>query len=99
MATSRFCSPFASMPNSAARDFTSVSAAWALSFHYIAKLAGEEQLAAAEECFVASTNKMSPPAGVQARPVATPGTLVRIAVSGSYSFWPQYAFRKRPSPR
>ena len=28
-------------------------------------------------------NRMSPPTGVQARPVATPGTLVRIATSFS----------------
>ena len=32
---------------------------------------------------VASMNRMSPPTGVQARPVATPGTLVRIATSFS----------------
>ena len=32
---------------------------------------------------VASMNKMSPPTGVQARPVATPGMLVRIATSFS----------------
>ena len=32
---------------------------------------------------VASINRMSPPTGVQARPVATPGTLVRIATSPS----------------
>ena len=31
----------------------------------------------------ASTNRMSPPVGVQASPVATPGTLVRIATSPS----------------
>ena len=30
---------------------------------------------------VASTNSTSPPTGVQARPVATPGRLVRIRVS------------------
>ena len=30
---------------------------------------------------VASMNRMSPPTGVQASPVATPGTLVRIATS------------------
>ena len=30
-----------------------------------------------------STNRMSPPTGVHARPVATPGTLVRIAISFS----------------
>ena len=32
---------------------------------------------------VASMNRMSPPTGVQARPVATPGTLVRMATSFS----------------
>ena len=32
---------------------------------------------------VASMNRMSPPTGVHARPVATPGTLVRIATSPS----------------
>ena len=30
---------------------------------------------------VASMNRISPPTGVQASPVATPGTLVRIAIS------------------
>ncbi len=38
---------------------------------------------------VASMNRMSPPTGVQARPVATPGTLVRMAIS----------FSKRTGPR
>ncbi len=33
-------------------------------------------------------NRMSPPTGVQARPVATPGTLVRIATSFSKRGWP-----------
>jgi hypothetical protein len=42
---------------------------------------------------VASTNSISPPAGVQASPVATPGTLVRIAVSGSYRFGPNILWR------
>ena len=32
---------------------------------------------------VASTNRMSPPTGVQARPVATPAVLVRAATSDS----------------
>ena len=33
--------------------------------------------------------RMSPPTGVQARPVATPGMLVRIAISLSKRGWPR----------
>ena len=39
----------------------------------------------------ASTNRMSPPVGVQARPVATPGTEVRIATSLSKRREPKMA--------
>ena len=71
---------FSSMPRSAARDLTRLSAAVALSritspswpVRISAPLPGMR---------VASTNRMSPPTGVQARPVATPGTLVRSATS------------------
>ena len=42
---------------------------------------------------VASMKRMSPPTGVQASPVATPGTLVRIAISFSKRGWPSTAVR------
>ena len=48
--------------------------------HHLAELAGEDQ-PPVPGMRVASMNRMSPPTGVQARPVATPGTLVRIATS------------------
>ena len=48
--------------------------------HHVAELAGEDQLALARHR-VASMKRMSPPTGVHARPVATPGTLVRSATS------------------
>ena len=38
-------------------------------------------------------NRMSPPTGVQASPVATPGTLVRIATSSSNGGAPRMAAR------
>ena len=38
---------------------------------------------------VASMNRMSPPTGVQARPVATPGSAVRSATSEMYLLRPQ----------
>ena len=49
--------------------------------HHVAELAREDQLARCRACGVASMKRMSPPTGVHARPVATPGTLVRIATS------------------
>ena len=50
--------------------------------HDVAELAGQRQ-AAGPLAFMplASTKSMSPPTGVNARPVATPGTAVRIAAS------------------
>ena len=42
---------------------------------------------------------MSPPTGVQARPVATPGTLVRIATSFSNLRAPRIACRSSGSMR
>src|SRR5258708_7758082 len=39
----------------------------------------------------ASATRISPPAGVQARPVATPDTLVRMAISCSKRFGPSMA--------
>ena len=46
---------------------------------------------------VASMNRMSPPTGVQARPVATPGTLVRIATSLSNCGGAENGVRDRPA--
>src|SRR6516164_1144565 len=48
---------------------------------------------------VASTNRISPPTGVQARPVATPGTLVRIATSPSKRGGPRISARSPGSIR
>ena len=68
------------MPSLAARDLTRLSAAWALSF--ITSPSWPVRISLPLPGMrVASMNRMSPPTGVQARPVATPGTLVRIATS------------------
>jgi len=48
--------------------------------HHFTELAGEDEVPL-PGTRVASTKKMSAPTGVQASPVATPGTLVRIATS------------------
>src|SRR5262249_37943973 len=48
---------------------------------------------------VASMNRMSPPVGVQASPVATPGTLVRIATSFSNRRGPRMAGKAPLSTR
>ena len=80
------------------RDLTRLSAAWALSFitspswpvRISRPLPGTR---------LASTNRMSPPTGVQARPVATPGTLVRIASSLSTLRAPRIACRSSGSIR
>ena len=80
----------------AAWALTSVSAAWALSrmtspswpVRVRRPLPGER---------AASMNRMSPPTGVQASPVATPGTLVRIATSPSKRTGPR-SFSRPSTP-
>ena len=78
------------------RDLTRVSAAWALSFITSPSWPVRMSLPL-PGMRVASTNRMSPPTGVQARPVATPGTLVRMATSCSKRGAPRMAARS-PSP-
>ena len=57
-------------------DFTQVTAAWALSF--ITSPSCPVRMSLPLPLIrLDSMNRMSPPAGVQASPVATPGTLVR----------------------
>ena len=69
-----------SMPSRSACDFTSVTAACALSFITSPSWPVSISLPL-PRTRLDSTNRMSPPAGVQASPVATPGTLVRSATS------------------
>ena len=88
MCTSDFSNSAGSMPSSAARALTRVSAACALSFMTSPSWPVRMSLLL-PGTRVASTNRISPPVGVQARPVATPGTLVRMATS----------FSKRRGPR
>ena len=78
------------MPSAAARLFTRLSAACALSF--ITSPSWPVRISWPRPGMrVASMNRMSPPTGVQARPVATPGTLVRIATSFSNRGAPRIA--------
>ena len=49
--------------------------------HDVAELAGEDQAPLARASREASMKRMSPPVGVQARPVETPGISVRSAAS------------------
>ena len=49
--------------------------------HDVAELTGQDQVPLARTSREASMNRMSPPVGIQARPVATPGTSVRSAAS------------------
>ena len=80
------------MPSAAARFLTIESAACALSF--ITSPSWPVRISRPVPGMrVASMNRMSPPTGVQARPVATPGTLVRIAVSLSNCGAPRIAAR------
>ena len=72
----------ASMPSDAARFLTMLSAACALSLMTSPSWPVRISLPL-PGMRVASMNRMSPPTGVQASPVATPGTLVRIATSFS----------------
>ena len=67
---------------------TRLSAAWALSF-ITSPSWPVSSSRPPPGVRVASMNRMSPPTGVQARPVATPGTLERMATS----------FSKRTGPR
>ena len=76
------------MPRRSACDFTKVTAACALSFMTSPSWPVRMSLPL-PRTRLDSMNRMSPPAGVQARPVATPGTLVRSATS----------FSKRGAPR
>ncbi len=76
------------MPRLAARDFTSVSAACALSFITSPSWPVRISLPL-PGVRLASMNRMSPPTGVHARPVATPGRLVRLASSASNSAGPR----------
>ena len=80
------------MPSAAARFLTIDSAACALSF--ITSPSWPVRISLPEPGMrVASMNRISPPTGVQARPVATPGTLVRIAISLSNFGAPRMATR------
>ena len=80
------------MPSAAARFLTIDSAACALSFITSPSWPVRMSLPG-PGMRVASMNRMSPPTGVQARPVATPGTLVRIAISLSKRGAPRIATR------
>ena len=72
----------ASIPYEPARLLTMLSAAWALSF--ITSPSWPVRISRPlPGVAVASMNRMSPPTGVHASPVATPGMLVRIATSSS----------------
>ena len=71
-----------SMPSEDARFLTIERAACALSFITSPSWPVRMSLPL-PETRVASMKRMSPPTGVQASPVATPGTLVRIATSFS----------------
>ena len=81
-----------SMPNEAARFLTIESAACALSF--ITSPSWPVRISRPLPGMrVASMNRMSPPTGVQASPVATPGMLVRIATSLSNLRGPSTSWR------
>ena len=76
------------MPSASARDLTRLNAACALSF--ITSPSWPVKInRPSPGILVASTNKISPPTGVQAKPVATPGKLVRSAISLKNFFWPR----------
>ena len=71
-----------SAPSCAARALTRLSAAWALSF--ITSPSWPVRIRRPLPGIrVLSMNRMSPPTGVQARPVATPGPAARLATSAS----------------
>src|SRR5712672_1791214 len=98
MCTSDFSNTLRAIERSGARAFASVSAAWALSF--IPSPSWPVRMSLPRpDTRVASMKRMSPPVGVQARPVATPGTLVRIATSFSKRRGPRIAGRAAASMR
>ena len=80
MCKSFFLKISGSIPSVSARDLTRLKAACALSFITSPSWPVRSNLPS-PGIFVASINKMSPPNGVQAKPVATPGKLVRSAIS------------------
>ena len=88
----------ASMPSRAARFLTMLSAACALSF--ITSPSWPVRISLPwPGTRVASMNRMSPPTGVQASPVETPGTLVRMATSLSNLRWPRIGTNSPTSMR
>ncbi len=87
---SDFSSTSGAMPSGCARALTSDSAACALSF--ITSPSWPVRISLPVPGMrVASMNRMSPPTGVHASPVATPGTPVRIATSASNLRGPRIA--------
>ena len=87
---SDFSNEAGSMPSVDARALTRLSAACALSFITSPSWPVRMSLPL-PGTLAASTNRMSPPVGVQASPVATPGTQVRIATSLSKRRGPRIA--------
>ncbi len=77
---SSLSNPEQSICSASQRDLTSVSAAWALSFITSPNWPVSTSLPPPGE-LLASMKSRSPPTGVHASPVATPGKLVRIATS------------------
>ena len=89
---SDFSNTSGAIPSSCERALTSDSAACALSFITSPNCPVRISLPA-PGIRVASMNRMSPPTGVQASPVATPGTPLRIATSASNLRGPRIAAR------
>src|SRR6476661_2454386 len=93
---SLFSKEFGSIPNELARLLTRESAACALSRITSPNWPVRISLPL-PGIFAASTNRMSPPTGVHARPVATPGMPLRIATSASNLRAPRIACRSAAS--
>ncbi len=89
---SLFSKTAGSMPSDAARFLIRLSAACALSRITSPSWPVRIRLPL-PGALAASMNRMSPPTGVQASPVATPGTLVRMAASFSNLGWPMISTR------
>src|SRR5207247_2033984 len=70
-----------SMSNASALDHTYETAAWALSRMTSPSIPVSTRRSSLLGIIVTSTNRTSPPVGVQARPVATPGRAVRSTTS------------------
>ena len=85
---SDFSSSSGAMPSDSARDFTTENAACALSFITSPSWPVRMSLPL-PGMRAASMKRMSPPNGVQARPVATPGDGARSAISASKRFGPR----------